>query len=173
VSKPGPKPLVRRTCSAEGCTREADHPVSGLCRMHYSREKRTGRLSINSRSRGTGTITKFGYVAIAKNGKKKQAHVLVAESAIGKPLPAGAEVHHVNEIRSDNRNENLVICPSKAYHKLIHVRATALHECGNANYRKCPFCKRYDNPLAMKHNASSRYFYHTECRQQYRKEREA
>ena len=169
MSKPGPKALDRKPCIADGCVRQADHPISGLCGMHYSRNKRTGSLDSGRRERGSGTVTTHGYIATTSEGKKKQAHVIVAEAALGKPLPKGAEVHHINEIKTDNRSENLVICPSKAYHKMLHTRATALSECGNASFRKCPFCKKYDNPDAMKHNKSSRYFYHNACKQDYRK----
>lgn len=40
-------------------------------------------------------------------------HILIAEKALGKHLPDKAEVHHVNEIKTDNRNENLVICQDR------------------------------------------------------------
>ena len=92
---------------------------------------------------------------------------------LGKALPTGAEVHHVNENRADNRHENLVVCPNKAYHKLLHVRMAAMDACGNPNFRKCPFCKEYDSPERMKHNPSSRYYYHAACKQEYRKARSA
>lgn len=49
-------------------------------------------------------------------------HVLVAEAALGKHLPEGAQVHHVNEDRSDNRNRNLVVCQDQSYHQLLHAR---------------------------------------------------
>lgn len=166
--KPGPNPLPRNKCIAEGCEAIADHPVSGLCGMHYARRKRNGHLDETKRSKGTGTKTWHGYIAIAVNGKKKQAHVIVAEKAIGKPLPLGAEVHHVNEDKSDNRPENLVICQDRAYHKLLHVRATAMAACGNPNFRKCPFCKTYGATEGMRHNKSSRYYYHLKCKQDYR-----
>lgn len=44
---------------------------------------------------------------------------------------------------------------------------------GNPNFRKCPFCKEYDSPERMKHNPSSRYYYHAACKQEYRKARSA
>src|SRR6185369_16668396 len=77
--------------------------------------------------------------------KAKLQHVLIAETALGKPLPFGAEVHHVNENKLDNRNENLVICQDTEYHSLLHVRKRALIHSGSANNRKCSYCKLWDS----------------------------
>lgn len=60
-------------------------------------------------------------------------HVIVAEKALGKPLPAGAQVHHVDENRRNNANANLVICQDQTYHHLLHVRARVLRAGGNPN----------------------------------------
>ncbi len=56
------------------------------------------------------------------NGRVRE-HILVAEQALGKPLPARAEVHHINGVRDDNRHSNLVICQDHAYHMSIHRHA--------------------------------------------------
>lgn len=55
-------------------------------------------------------------------------HVLMGERALGRPLkyygpsdPRNEIVHHVNEIKADNRNKNFVICTEK-YHKGLHMR---------------------------------------------------
>jgi HNH endonuclease len=67
-------------------------------------------------------------------------HTLVAEAALGKPLPPRAVIHHVNENRQDNRSENLVICESASYHRLLHARLNAYRATGNANARRCGYC---------------------------------
>lgn len=50
-------------------------------------------------------------------------HVLIAEAALGRYLPDGVDVHHVDENITNNANSNLVICQDRAYHKLLHLRA--------------------------------------------------
>jgi hypothetical protein len=99
-------------------------------------------------------------------------HTLVAERALGRYLPDGAEVHHFNEVKADNRGTNLVVCPSRKYHLLLHVRSDALRASGNPNYRKCPYCKTYDDTANMGFHASKvsdGYYFHTLCVSDYRK----
>lgn len=36
-----------------------------------------------------------------------QEHILIAERALGKPLPRGTEVHHVDESKANNARTNL------------------------------------------------------------------
>lgn len=66
------------------------------------------------------SATRF-YVRAGARGTKM--HRLVAELVIGKPLPNGAVVHHVNRDPLDNRHRNLVICQSQAYHASLHRAA--------------------------------------------------
>lgn len=82
---------------------------------------------------------------VGGGGGKKRKHTRIAEWALGRQLPAGVEVHHVNEDKSDNRPENLVICPNHEYHHLLHVRQRAQDACGDANKRCCKFCKKWDS----------------------------
>jgi hypothetical protein len=84
-------------------------------------------------------------------------HILVAERALGKPLPKGAQVHHVNERRNDNRNKNLVICQDTAYHRLLHLRMRALRGCGKPNFRRCGLCRKFDDPAQLLRGEVHRY----------------
>ena len=74
----------------------------------------------------------------------KPLHVIIAESVLGKELPKGACVHHVDGNTLNNSKTNLVICHNHSYHKLLHHRKNAFENCGNPNKRKCNFCKQYD-----------------------------
>lgn len=70
-------------------------------------------------------------------------HVVVAEAALGKVLPDGAEIHHVNGDSKDNAPANLVICQDAAYHKLLHVRARIVRAGGNPNtHAICSTCRQ-------------------------------
>ena len=65
-------------------------------------------------------------------------HILVAEKALGRLLPKGAQVHHVDGNPRNNSNRNLVICQDMAYHKLLHYRTRVVKAGGNPNTDK--FC---------------------------------
>lgn len=84
-----------------------------------------------------------GYYKVRIGDKQVREHVAVAETILGRALPVGAQVHHADHDRSNNEPANLVICPSDSYHKLLHQRARALAECGNASWLKCWVCKTY------------------------------
>ena len=70
-------------------------------------------------------------------------HVLVASQALGSALPVGAIVHHINGVRTDNQNQNLIICDSVSYHRILHVREQAREACGHPNWKKCAYCKKW------------------------------
>ncbi len=124
-------------CKVAGCDGKATR--KSMCQKHYRRNKVHGDPSItNRRSHADGK----GY----RNAGEKGEHVVVAERALGKPLPPEVVVHHVNEDRSNNAPSNLVICPSTKYHALLHIRMRALAATGNANARKCKICHEYGTP---------------------------
>ena len=118
---------------------------------------------------GSGTITSNGYRMHMIGGVKKLGHAWAAEKALGHALPKGAQVHHVNGDKTDNRNENLVICPNNEYHKLLHKRQRALEVCGNANWIVCCYCRKYDDPKNMYVHSSGGW--HKACNTKYQRNR--
>jgi hypothetical protein len=115
---------------------------------------------------GKGSVRADGYVHVMVDGKYRMEHHLVVERALGKALSKPAEVHHVNENHSDNRPTNLVVCPDRAYHKLLHQRMRAFEATGSYDKRPCKYCKEYDvtSNLVEQHNNGS---FHKACRDKY------
>jgi hypothetical protein len=134
--------------------------------------------------KGGRRIDRYGYVLIWSPGHPRKnssgcvrEHILVVERALGHHLPHQAEIHHVNLNKSDNRPENLVLCPNRGYHVLLHLRRKALLECGHPALRQCNYCHRYDAPSRMygkprpTQNGTGRTYRHLECFNRYRRER--
>ncbi len=74
------------------------------------------------------------------DGRLVKRHRLKAERALGKPLPRGVEVHHVDGTKS--MRSALVICQDKAYHRLLHARQRIIRAGGSPDRDKlCSSCK--------------------------------
>ena len=145
-----------RTCSVDGCS--AEHVARGCCAKHYMRLRATGSpVGLKIAERGT-SVNRKGYRVYADKPK----HITVAERAMGKPLPAGAIVHHWDENRTNNQNSNLLVC-SRAYHALIHARMRAMAACGNPDWAPCKFCKKHDDPKNLYISPGKRSGYHYAC----------
>jgi len=143
-----------------------------LCNKHYKKLRSYGDPlagRFEKVKKGYGSMRPNGYHRRSINGKEKSQHVLIAEKALGRFLPKGAQVHHVNGNGLDNRSSNLVICQDQAYHSLLHLRTKAIDECGNANWRKCYRCGRYDDPDNLSIN--KKYAYHKSCEAEYQRNR--
>jgi hypothetical protein len=97
-------------------------------------------------------------------------HVLVAGRALGRPVPLGSPVHHVNGDRADNRPRNLVICQDTAYHNLIEARTRAWATTGDADQVKCVHCKQFDRPENLYIQPNQPYnAVHRRCRRLYQR----
>lgn len=114
---------------------------------HHNRGKN------NPQYNGGKTKNPLGYIFVRDFSHHKSnsmgyigEHILVAEKILGKYLPDKAVVHHVDGNPSNNNPNNLVICENSAYHLFLHRKIRAKKECGNANWRKCKYCKQYDDP---------------------------
>ena len=61
-----------------------------------------------------------GYPSFYLRKKTVYCHRLVAAQILGRPLTGKEAVHHCNEVRSDNRPENLWVFPDNASHRRYH-----------------------------------------------------
>jgi len=96
---------------------------------------------------GHPRATSVGYVL---------SHIVEAEKALGRFIPENIPIHHYN-------NKQLVICEDNSYHRILHVRTNALRKSGNAKYRKCMVCGKYDAIENMHKRKGRNAFYHTLC----------
>ena len=87
--------------------------------------------------------------------------VALAEEALGKRIPKGAQIFEYDG--------HIVICQDKAYNRLLHRRVKSKSETGEVDKRKCAFCGKWDREenlyLPIKGTA-----YHRDCYQNYVKE---
>ena len=151
-----------RTCDIEGC--EKKYNAKGLCGMHYRRVKvggAAGEPAARRRKPGEGSVTANGYRVVWVEGKQMFVHRIIAAKAVGRALKGTEEVHHFDGDTLNNDPSNLVVCPDRAYHKLLHVRQRALEECADANKRRCITCKTYDEPSNMRNHCGS--YIHAKC----------
>ncbi len=138
----------------------------------------TGKLGEKSpRWNGGRVIDKDGYIFLRmpnhpkakSNGYILEAYLLI-EKILGKQIHQDVVIHHTDGNPSNNSNINLVACENQAYHMLLHRRQRAFDACGNAGWRKCVYCKKYDDVQNIVSVKNGNY-HHVECRNKYRKER--
>lgn len=106
-----------------------------------------------------------GYKEHRLADKKGQiyVHTLIVDSIIPGIFDPkkGHEIHHVDDDHTNNNPNNLVVCESRAYHKLLHLRAKALKACGYVHKRRCYICGEYDHIESL--SQGCRTYRHKKC----------
>jgi hypothetical protein len=102
------------------------------------------------------------YVHIKRGDSRQYEHILIAEKALGKPLPKGAVVHHYDG-HSDESKNKLIICENQSYHGIIEARGKAYRACGHADWRKCKYCHKYDDQKNLYIYPDKNAAFHRSC----------
>jgi len=98
-------------------------------------------------------------------------YILVAEKALGKPLPSKVAIHHVGSLDDDKL---IVICENNAYHLILHARKRIVEAGGNPNTQKiCSKCKNVKDRILFNHTTQGdgRSNYCKECERLWKQER--
>lgn len=146
-------------------------------RGHHSRVMKIERKMLAGNNhpqwKGGQTINYAGYKLIKKPDHPRahpqtryiREHILIAEKAIGRYLSEDTPIHHFPE----NPSNQLIICQDRIYHHLLHRRYRALKACGHANWLKCEFCHKWDEPTNL-HIAPKKQSraWHRQCSDDYR-----
>jgi hypothetical protein len=65
---------------------------------------------------------KQGYIEVRVNGRWVWEHRYIVEQFIGRELTKDERIHHLNEIPTDNRIDNLMLFPNQKEHQAFHLK---------------------------------------------------
>lgn len=110
---------------------------------------------------------------LAPNGRNRvRQHRVVAERALGRPLPIGTVVHHVDDDGENNANANLVLLQDQREHMALHYRRAVLRAGGDPFADiLCDLCRQVHRKEHSYRLRSSRAWRGRECHAAYQRER--
>ena len=126
-------------------------------------------------------VTGHGYAMLlapshpsARSRRYVYEHVIVAERAVGRFLPSGAVVHHVNGVKDDNRTSNLAVLQNHSEHMTLHTRLKVLRAGGDPwTQLVCIQCRKPKDKAEFPRLASRISSSCKECRRAYSRARNA
>ena len=87
--------------------------------MHYMRQRRHGDPAIHfKRGPKPKPVTKKGYRYVWLDGRCREVHRVKIEKKLGRKLSRSEHVHHRNENRGDNSDDNLQLMSASEHSKL-------------------------------------------------------
>lgn len=118
------------------------------------------------------TKTTQGYLRTTINNKRVLQHRYKAEQVLGRSLKGKERVHHIDYDKTNNQNNNLVICPDDSYHRLLHARTDCIKDGYNPNtHHYCTECGVYHTHNMFPKNKSSWSGLHNMCKTSSNKKR--
>jgi hypothetical protein len=134
------------------------HNVARSFRSRFVGQCRSCIMTRQYGSGGARTLDKDGYVRLngllghprANSAGQVYEHLLVYEQILGRPVDVSEIVHHKNQVRSDNRLDNLELLPSQGTHNDVH-----------GHYKnRCPsvFSPQADPIVTMRNGGARRVF---------------
>ena len=114
-----------------------------------------------------------GYWYIRDKGRNIRVCRLVACAILGRPLLRNEQAHHADGCRSNDSPENIIVCNSGSDHVQLHLLLRSKKESGHYSWRKCCYCKQYDDPKNMVKKITKSHhlgeYFHKLCKKQYMK----
>lgn len=108
-------------CTIAGCKRIVRYKTpKPLCQLHWRRWHND--KSFNLQVWYKPSINHNGYIRINIGGKRILEHRYIMEKYIDRPIKKNESVHHLNEIKTDNRIENLKLMTNSKHTKRYHPK---------------------------------------------------